>query len=102
MRRYSLTARRLILVVAAALLASLAVATAAQAVVVNDGGTAVRRRARAGACEHCAAAAFRVAPSGSVQRPLLSPDLPWLTTGLVSPLCYHGGSVIHEQRDVRA
>ena len=38
--------------------------------------------------------AIRIAPKCSCNDPLLSPDLHWLTTGLVSPLCYHGGSVI--------
>jgi hypothetical protein len=91
MRRYSFTPRRLLLALAATLIASLAVATAAQAVVINDGGTAYGIATVPGTS---VPAGYQIGPSGSCNDPLLAPDLHWLTTGLVSPLCYHDGSVL--------
>jgi PKD domain len=91
MRRYSFTPRRLLLALAATLIASLAVATAAQAVVINDGGIQYGIAPVPGTG---VPAGYQIAPSGSCNDPLLSPDLHWLTTGLVSPLCDHGGSVL--------
>ena len=97
-RQYSLTARRLILVVAATLVASLALATAgAQAVVVNDGGTyyGVALVPSGVASPGVLPNTLQVPnPSGPCNDPSLAPDLTWQTTGLVSPLCYHGGAVL--------
>ena len=99
MRRYSLTARRLILVVAAALIASLALATAgAQAVVVNDGGNyygvalVPNGPASPGVLPNTTLQVPN--PTGSCYDPSLAPDLTWQMHGLVSPLCYHGGAVL--------
>ena len=91
MRRYSLTARRLVLALSCTVVGSLAVAASAQAVVANDGGN------------HSGVA---LVPNSSLPSslednwnstctdPSLAPELTWQTTGLVSPLCYHGGSVL--------
>lgn len=92
MRRCTLTARRLILLIASLLIASLAVAASAGAVVINDNGTDYG----------VALVPGTTAPGGlqlpnssaSCDDPSLAPDLTWLTTGLVSPLCYHGGAVL--------
>jgi PKD repeat protein len=93
MRRYSLTARRLILAVASTLIASLAVAASAQAVVVNDGGNEYGIALEPGT--NLPGSVPAVTTNGPCSDPSLAPDLKWLTTGLVSPLCYHGGSVLH-------
>ena len=91
MRRYSLTARRLILVIASALLASMAIAASAQAVLVNDNGT---EYGVALTPNTTLPAGLQVSTSGSCNDPSLAPDLSWATIGDVSPLCYHGGSVL--------
>ena len=94
MRRYSLTPIRLLLAIAATVIASLAVATtAAQAIVVNDSGTDYGVALVPGTGPALSVPA--VTTSGSCADPSLAPDLHWLTYGRVSPLCYHGGSVIH-------
>jgi len=91
MRRYSLAVRRLVLVLSCTVVASLAVAASAQAVVANDaGGT------------YGVALVPNTSLPNSLQDnwnagcddPSLAPELTWQTTGLVSPLCYHGGSVL--------
>ena len=92
MRRSSLTARRLILVIASALIASLAVVASAPAVVVNDGGSQYGAALVPGTT---LPGALQDTWNGTCSDPSLAPDLTWLTTGLVSPLCYHGGSVLH-------
>jgi PKD domain len=90
MRRYSLAVRRLVLALTCTVLASLAVVASAQAVVVNDGGTygisLVPNTNLPGSLQDNW--------NGTCTDPSLSPDLTWQTTGLVSPLCYHGGSVL--------
>ena len=90
-RRYSLTARRLILVIAAALVAALGVAGSATAVVVQDNGANYGIAPVPGSS---VPATYQIPSSSSCPDPLLSPDLHWATTGLVSPLCYHGGPVL--------
>ena len=94
MRRYSLTARRLILVIAATFIASLAVTAAAQAVVVNDGGSDYGVALEPTTSLPGPVAALST--PNSCYDPSLAPDLHWLSVGNVSPLCYHGGSVIHQ------
>ncbi|MGN6867740.1 MAG: PKD domain-containing protein [Solirubrobacteraceae bacterium] len=100
MRRYSLTTRRLILAIASTFVVSLAVVTAAQAAVVNDGGTdygvaLVPNGPASPGVVPGGPSGFQVPdPSGSCYDPSLAPDLTWLTTGTVSPLCYHGGAVL--------
>src|ERR1700733_9192198 len=94
MRRYSLTARRLIFLIASTLIASLAVAASTQAVVINDSGTDYGVALVPGT--NLPGNVPAVTSSGTCTDPSLSPDLQWLTTGLVSPLCYHGGSVLPE------
>jgi PKD domain len=92
MRRYSLTStRRLILAIASTFIASLGVATAAQAVVVQDGGT---NYGIALVPNTNLPATYQIPSSSSCPDPSLAPDLHWATTGLVSPLCYHNGSVL--------
>jgi PKD domain len=91
MRRYSLIARRIIVALSCTLVASLAVAAGAQAVVANDAGT-----------NYGVALLPNTSLPGSLQDnwngacndPSLAPELTWQTTGLISPLCYHGGSVL--------
>src|ERR671934_119277 len=90
MRRYSLT--RLILAIAATLVASLSVATGAQAIVVNDNGTHYGIAPLPGT--NLPATVPAVTTGGACNDPLLAPDLTWQTTGIVSPLCYHDGSVL--------
>jgi len=92
MRRYSLTVRRLILALSCTLVASLAVAAGAQAVVVTVGGNAYGVALVPGT--GLPASISAVTSSGPCADPSLAPDLTWQTTGLVSPLCYHGGSVL--------
>jgi hypothetical protein len=92
MRRSSLTARRVILVIASALIASLAVVASAPAVVVNDGGSQYGAALVPGTN---LPGPLQDTWNGTCTDPSLSPDLSWQTTGLVSPLCYHGGSVLH-------
>ena len=97
MRRYSFTARRLILAIASTFVVSLAVVTAAQAAVVHDGGTdyGVALVPNGPASPGVLPVGLQVPnPSGSCYDPSLAPDLTWQTTGLVSPLCYHGGAVL--------
>jgi YD repeat-containing protein len=96
MRRYSLTARRVILAIASTLIVSLGVVASAQAVVVNDGGTDYGAAlVPDGSTPGTLPGSFQVPnASGTCADPSLSPDLTWATTGLVSPLCYHGGSVL--------
>jgi PKD domain len=97
MRRYSLTARRLIVVIAATLIASLAVAASGQAVVVNDNGT------QAGVALVPSARASGSLPSGvaAVTSSSACTD-PWLPADLGGPalpndaFCYRGGAVIHK------
>jgi hypothetical protein len=97
-RRYSLTARRLILVVAATLVASLTVVASAQAIVVNDGGTTYGVAVAPNTTFTSVLGSLTpvTAQNAPCPDPSLSPDLRWLTTGLVSPLCYHNGPVIHQ------
>ncbi len=91
MRRYSLAVRRLVLALTCTVFASLAVVASAQAVVANDAGT-----------NYGVALVPNTSLPGSLQDnwngacndPSLAPELTWQTTGLVSPLCYHGGSVL--------
>ena len=52
--------------------------------------TTASRSSRARACR----AASRRPRNGPCADPSLAPELTWQTTGLVSPLCYHGGSVL--------
>ncbi len=92
MRRSSLTARRLLLAVASTFIALLAATSAAQAVVVNDGGPDYGIALVPGTDLPIGVPA--VTTSGACPDPSLAPDLTWLTTGLVSPLCDHGGSVL--------
>jgi hypothetical protein len=96
MRRPSLTVRRVILVLASALIASLGIAASATAVVVNDGGTLYGAALLPnGSVPGTLPGSFQVPnSSGSCADPSLSPELTWETTGLVSPLCYHGGAVL--------
>jgi hypothetical protein len=92
MRRYSLTARRMVLAIAATFVASLAVTVAgAQAVVINDGGTYGVALVPNPLSPWPVSA---VKPGGQCTDPSLAPDLKWLTVGDVSPLCYHGGPII--------
>jgi PKD domain len=92
MRRYSLTTKKLILAAVATLVASLGVATtAAQAVVVKDGGTDYGVALVPGTN---LPASYQIPSSSSCPDPSLAPDLHWQTTGMVSPLCYHSGSVL--------
>jgi hypothetical protein len=93
MRRYSLIARRLILAIAATAVASLAVAAGAQATVVSVGGNQYGIAPVPGSS---LPGGMPVTTPGPCNDPSLSPDLHWLTTGLVAPLCYHNGSVIHK------
>ena len=98
MRHYSFNVRRTCLALAATVVASLGVATAgAQAVVVNDGGTyyGVALVPSGVASPGVLPNGLQVPnPSGPCNDPSLAPDLTWQTTGLVSPLCYHGGAVL--------
>ncbi len=97
MRRFSLNARRTLLALAATVVASLGVVTtAAQAVVVNDGGTdyGVALLPSAGSPGTLPSGLQVPNPTGSCYDPSLAPDLTWLSTGMVSPLCYHGGAVL--------
>ena len=97
MRRPSFTARRMIVVIASALIASLGIAASATAVVVNDGGTLYGAALVPGGVgvPGTVPGGFQVSGlSGPCVDPSLSPDLTWQTTGLVSPLCYHGGAVL--------
>lgn len=97
MRRYSLTARRVILVLASTLIASLGIAAGAQAIVINDGGTNYGIALEPGST---LPGGLQVpGASGPCQDPSLSPDLTWTTLGVVSPLCYHGGPVLHANED---
>jgi len=92
MRRYPFTARWLILLIASTFIASLAVASAAEAVVVKDGGNYYGAALVPGPA---LPSSLQVPnPTGSCYDPSLAPDLTWQTTGLVSPLCYHGGAVL--------
>ena len=91
MRRYSLIARRLVLALSCSLVGSLAVVASAQAVVANDAGTdygvaLVPNTSLPGSLDDNW--------NGACNDPSLTPDLAWQTTGLVSPLCYHNGSVL--------
>jgi PKD domain len=96
MRRYSLTARRLILVIASTLITSLAVAASAGAVLVNDNGTDY---GVALAPNTTLPSGLQVSTSGACNDPSLAPDLSWATIGDVSPLCYHGGPVLTQNED---
>lgn len=93
MRRYSLTARRMLLALFCTLVASLAVVASAQAVVITDGtstyGVAL-------APSSSVPAGMGVSSNAACVDPSLTPDLKWLTIGDVSPLCYHGGPIIPE------
>jgi hypothetical protein len=91
MRRHSFTARRLILAIAATVITSLGVVASAQAVVVSDGGTDYGIALVPGTN---VPGSYQVTSNGPCDDPSLAPDLTWQTTGLVSPLCYHGGSVL--------
>ena len=102
MRRYSLTARRVILVVASALIASLAVVASAPAIVLNDSGThagvALVPSSRGGGVLSNLSLPAGVSAdttTGSCTDPWLSGDLggPNLPT---DALCYRGGSVMHK------
>jgi hypothetical protein len=91
MRRFSLTARRILLALSCTVVGSLVVAAGAQAVVANDAGThygvaLVPSSSLPGSLEDNW--------NGTCTDPSLAPELTWQTTGLVSPLCYHGGSVL--------
>jgi len=97
MRRYSFTARRLILAIASTFVVSLAVVTAAQAAVVDDGGThyGVALVPDGPAVPGVLPNGLQVPdPTGSCYDPSLAPDLTWQLHGMVSPLCYHGGAVL--------
>ncbi|HET6869517.1 MAG TPA: PKD domain-containing protein [Solirubrobacteraceae bacterium] len=94
MRRYSLSAHRLLLAIAATFVASLGVATTAQAVVVNDGGSDYGVALVPGTT--LPGPVTPVSTPNTCDDPSLAPDLKWTTLGAVSPLCYHGGSVIHQ------
>jgi hypothetical protein len=93
MRRYSLAVRRLILALTCTVVASLAVVASAQAVVVSDGGTYGIDLVPG---TNLPAGVPAVTSGDPCVDPSLAPDLTWQTTGLVSPLCYHGGSVLPE------
>lgn len=94
MRRYSLTARRVILALTCSLVASLAVAASSSAAVINDGGSTYGVALVPGT--GLPAGISPVTSSDPCADPSLAPDLTWQNTGLVSPLCYHGGSVLPE------
>ncbi len=94
MRRYSLAVRRLVLALTCTVLASLAVVASAQAIVVNDGGSNYGVDLVPGT--GLSGGISPVTSGGPCVDPSLAPDLTWQTTGLVSPLCYHGGSVLPE------
>jgi hypothetical protein len=91
MRRYSLAVRRLVLALSCTAIASLSVVASAQAIVSVDAGT-----------NYGVALVPNTSLPGSLQDnwngtcddPSLWPELTFQTTGLVSPLCYHGGSVL--------
>ena len=93
MRRYSLTARRLILADRLGIVASLAIAASAQAVRRQRQRHRIRRRAYA-QHDRCAAG-LQVSTQRIVQRPVARarPELGDHRAD-VSPLCYHGGSVL--------
>jgi PKD domain len=91
MRRYSLTARRLILALSCTIVASLAVVASAQAIVANDAGNTY---GVALVPDTTLPTGMAITPSSSCTDPSLAPDLTWLTVGRVSPLCYHGGPII--------
>ena len=94
MRRYSLAVRRLVLALSCTVLASLAVVASAQAVVISDAGSTYGVDLVPGT--GLSGSVTAVTSSGTCVDPSLAPDLTWQTTGLVSPLCYHGGSVLPE------
>jgi hypothetical protein len=96
MRRYSLTARHLILVIASTLIAALGAAATAQAVVVNDGGTEYGiAPVPNGSVPGSVPGSLQLPNSSSpCDDPSMAPDFTWATTGFVSPLCYHGGPVL--------
>ena len=91
MRRYLAHRSPDVLALSCTFVASLAVVAGAQAVVANDAGT-----------DYGVALVPNTSLPGSLQDnwngacddPSLAPELTWQTTGLVSPLCYHGGSVL--------
>src|SRR5690349_19652938 len=99
MRRYSLTAHRLILAIAAIFVASLGVATTAQAVVLNDtnpGGTEAGVAPVPSARGIALPGTVHIATSGG------SCSDPWLSSDLGGPLmgagglCWRGGPVMHK------
>ena len=91
MRRYSLIARRIVLALSCSLAATLAVAASAQAVVANDNGT---KYGVALAPSTSLPISLQDNWNGACNDPSLAPELTFQTLGLVSPLCYHNGSVL--------
>ena len=96
MRRYSLTARRLILLIASTLIASFAVAASAQAVVINHAGTDYAVQLVPGTSYGSLPGGVSVdTSSGTCNDPALqfTQDLSYGQGS--TPLCWRGGSVLH-------
>ena len=107
MRRYSLNTRKLILAIVATLVASLGVASAGQAQVVdmNALGSPTVQYNPSNQSGYYGVALVpgtslpatvpAVVWSSPCTDPALTPDLTWLQTGPISPLCWHNGPVMH-------
>jgi hypothetical protein len=95
MRRYSLTARRLILLIASTAIASLAVAASAQAVVINDNGYYGVQLVPGTSYGSLPAGVSVDTASGSCNDPALqfTQDLSYGQGS--TPLCWRGGTVLH-------
>lgn len=111
MRPYSLSARRLLLALACTLAGSVAIVSSASAEVVDmnalgsptvqynpssqTGYFGVALVPGTGLPATGPNAVPFVASSSACNDPALTPDLTWLTIGSISPLCWHGGPVMH-------